>query len=480
MKRCMKSPRIFMAIVLLVLAVHLEGASGQTLTPLYQFGAVATDGGSPQAGLVQGRDGNFYGTTYLGGTNGDGTVFRISPIGNLTNLWQFSFVGLDGGNPSGVLLQGRDGNFYGTTSSGGTNVFSCGTVFQITPAGTLTTLHTFGFFDGCSPVAGLIQGSDGNLYGTTGAGGAHGAGNVYRISTNGDIAVLWSFCADKDPITFNCPDGGGGNPLVQGSDGYFYGASYNGGLYEQGTVFRMTSAGTLTTIYNCGASDTDAMEPNSGLVQGSDGYFYGVSLYGGTYGSGTVFQISSGGNLTAWSFGTHSTDGSAPQAGLVQGSDGYFYGTTEFGGTNNNGALFRINAAGNFTTLYQFGGVAIDGLYPTAALVQGSDGYFYGTTGFGGTNSAGTLFKYGTPLSPPPYPINQITGVQIAGTNIIFSIPSIAGETYQLQFSSSLKPTNWMNVASVSVTNSIGSLLTLTNVGGASTSQRFYRFDITP
>src|ERR1017187_8707889 len=148
------------------------------------------------------------------------------------------------------------------------------------------------------------------------------------------------------------------------------------------------------------------------------------------------------------------------------------------GGTNNYGTVFRISPSGGYAKLYSFGNYH-DGYSPQAGLVQSSDGNFYGTTTQGGTNSVGTVFKLTVPLNPPPYPINQITNVQVASTNIIFTIPSIAGETYQLQLSSSMNPTNWDNVP-VSVTNSIGALLTLTNFGGASQPQGFYRFDITP
>ena len=175
---------------------------------------------------------------------------------------------------------------------------------------------------------------------------------------------------------------------------------------------------------------------------------------------------------------TGGNDGANPYAGLVQGSDGNFYGTTYFGGTNGDGNVFRISPSGRFATLWQFSGN--DGRNPQGALVQGSDDSFYSTTYIGGTNNEGAVFKLTVPLNPPPYPINQITGVGLSGTNIIFNIPSIAYETYQLQFSSSLNPTNWVDVPNVSITNSIGGLLTVPNFGGALQPQGFYRFDITP
>ena len=161
----------------------------------------------------------------------------------------------------------------------------------------------------------------------------------------------------------------------------------------------------------------------------------------------------------------------------MQGSDGNFYGTTENGGTNNKGTIFRISSSGTYTVVYSFVGGPNDGDSPSAGLVQGSDGSFYGTTYGGGTDVYyGVEFKLTVPLNPPA---NQISGLQIAGNDVVISVPAVAGETYQLQFSSSMNPTNWINVPGVSVTNSIGALLTLTNFGGAVGPQGFYQFDIT-
>jgi uncharacterized repeat protein (TIGR03803 family) len=174
----------------------------------------------------------------------------------------------------------------------------------------------------------------------------------------------------------------------------------------------------------------------------------------------------------------------------VQGSDGNFYGTTHAGGTNfsgDGGTVFRISPTGTYTNLYSLDGVAHQsGGGPIAGLVRDSDGNFYGTTvGYPEYGTSGTVFKVTVPLnpvpcSPPPWPINQITGVQLSGADIVFNVVSIAYETYQLQFSTDLTSGNWVNVPGVSVTNSIGALLTLTNFGGAVEPQGFYRFAITP
>ncbi len=406
-----------------------------TLTSLYSFPYGGNDGVGPEAGLVQGNDGNFYGTTVYGGTNGKGTVFKITTSGALTTLYTFGTVtnaegeSLDGVNPRAALVEGSDGYFYGTTAGGGTN--SAGTVFKISPSGTLTPLVSVTG----SPTA-LVEGNDGYFYGTTVAGGLYECGSVFKMSTNGVLTALYSFGTIHDNFG-DAFDGAGPSPLVQGSDGYFYGTTSSGGAngyaagtFGDGTVFKISTNGVLTTLYSFGAVQgpfgdlLDGEFPGGedgyegGLVQGNDGYFYGTTYEGGTNGAsggldqgyGTVFKISTNGTLARlYSFqGDH--DGGFPGAGLVQGSDGCFYGTTPRGGTNgDNGTVFKISTNGVLTSLYSFGGIKgsyffygynfiipLDGAYPNAALVQRSDGFFYGTTGGGGTYSDGTVFKIST------------------------------------------------------------------------------------
>jgi uncharacterized repeat protein (TIGR03803 family) len=482
----MKILRIPLVIILLVVAGRAFNAEAQTETNLYSFGSVTNDGSLPEAGLVQGSDSNFYGTTSGGGAVGNGTVFRISPSGTHTNLHIFAGYPTDGAIPAAGLVQGSDGNFYGTTQDGGTSVnceSGCGTVFRISPGGSYTNLYSFQSSpnDGEHPYGGLVQGSDGNFYGTTGDGGTYGVGTVFRISPSGNETNLHSFVGR--PNDGQGPAAG----LVQGSDGNFYGTTEGGGTYGPGTVFRISPNGSYTNLYSFGSHPNDGAYSAAGLVQGSDGNFYGTTTDGGTNNCqcGTVFRISPSGTETnLYSFAGSPTDGNDPQSGLVQGSDGNFYGTTSGGGTSTNcfegcGTVFRISPSGTYTTLYSFGNSPTDGEEPDAGLVQGSDGNFYGTTYQGGTNNDGTVFKFSVPLNLPPYPLNQITSIHRVTTSTILTILSIAGETYQLQFSSSMKPTNWVNVP-VSVTNSIGALLTLTNFGGATGPQGFYRFDITP
>jgi uncharacterized repeat protein (TIGR03803 family) len=296
-----------------------------------------------------------------------------------------SFAGSDGLDPYARLVQGSDGNFYGTAQGGGAN--DAGTVFKITPSGTLTTLYSFGVGDGKSPYGWLVQGSDGNFYGTTSAGGAHNSGTVFKITPGGTLTTLH---------TFNLSDGTSPSAgLVQGSNGNFYGTTVAGGANHEGTVFKITPSGTLTTLYSFGVSD--GKNPFGWLVQGSDGNFYGTTEGGGgATDAGTVFKITPSGTLTTlYSFDV--SDGANPFAGLVQGSDGNFYGTTVAGGANNgDGTVFKITPSGTLTILHSFN--LSDGAYPYGGLVQGSDGNFYGTTYFGGGSSncadgCGTVFK---------------------------------------------------------------------------------------
>jgi uncharacterized repeat protein (TIGR03803 family) len=480
----------FLLVMSFLLACGWSIASGQILTPLWQFGSLSNvaDGACPYSELLQGRDGNFYGTA--GGTAMvNCTVFKITPEGTLTPLWQFgsSVTNVDGHSPLGRLVQGRDGDFYGTTSKGGMN--NMGTVFKINSAGTLTTLWQFGSqMDGASPQAGLVQGSDGKFYGTT-IGSLWGSqrpnrGTIFQISPSGTFTSLYQF--SNDGIAGGLPLG----PLVQGSDGSFYGTTSWGGSNSFGTVFKMTLAGTLTTLWQFGSlpNNVDGKQPMTALALGNDGSFFGTTFHGGTNNFGTIFRITSDGSLTPlWQFGSLPRTGSLPTMAdggypnaLIQGSDGNFYGTAQIGGTNVCGTAFRITPAGTLTVLWQFASMPnnADGVGPMAGLVQGSDGSFYGTTAYGGTNgNKGTIFKLTVPLNPPA---NQVSNVSVAGTNIVLAIPSVAGETYQLQYRADLASGDWSNIVDACVSNSIGSLLTFTNFDGASSMQGFYRFDITP
>ncbi|HUI83547.1 MAG TPA: choice-of-anchor tandem repeat GloVer-containing protein [Candidatus Binatia bacterium] len=409
---CLRKPAAFGVILLLFCAAAVTGLSAQSIA----FSTLAnfnwTNGAYPiYTALVRGADGNFYGTTAEGGAYGYGLVFRMTPGGTLTTLYNFCAQPncADGAMPMAGLLQGSDGNFYGTTMYGG-GVFPpmVGTVFRITPAGALTTLYNFcsqsGCTDGRFPEAALTLASDGNFYGTTsGSGGIYSAGTVFKVTAAGALTTLHDFCSEGD-----CTDGYQPvAPLVQGSDGNFYGTTFGGGTSNAcspngisgcGTVFRITSSGTMLTIHNFDMIDGAA--PDAGLVQAGNGDFYGTTSAGGANNQGTVFRMTSAGTLTTlYSFCSQPgcADGSGPTAPLAQGSDGNLYGTTATGGAGSYcsssgcGTVFRITLAGTLTTLHSFNGT--DGVGPTAGLLQATNGFFYGTTSAGGAGGYGTVFS---------------------------------------------------------------------------------------
>lgn len=365
----------------------------QTFTTLVNFNA--SNGNWPSlSSLVQGADGNFYGTTFGGGAHGGGTVFRMTPAGTLTTLYSFAGPN-DGLYPNAGLVQATDGNFYGTTSASGLN--RQGTVFKITPGGALTTLHSFGGSDGAGPIGALVQATDGNFYGTTRNGGdtncSGGCGTIFKITLGGAFSTLHSF--DNNGGFY--PAGG----LMEARDGNLYGTTAGNGYSGSDTVFSITLGGSFTPLHVFNFY-TDGSSPNGGLVQGqgTDDNLYGTAQFGRANNNcndycGTVFTITTTGSLTT----LHSfagTDGDRPSSGLVLGTDGNFYGTTCGGGANGNfGTVFQITSGGDLTTLHSFAGT--DGAIPNSGLVQATNANLYGTTFGGGTNNnctsgCGTVF----------------------------------------------------------------------------------------
>lgn len=384
-------------------------AVGTTISlPAQTFTTIAnldgTRGQYANASLVQRADGNFYGTAYEGTFRKSGSVFEVTTSGKLTLTHYFcSRTGCaDGGFPQGALVAGSNGDYYGTTSLGGAN--GDGTVFDVTEGGTVFTLHTFDGTDGANPFAGVIEGADGNYYGTTVDAGA-GFGTVFKMTASGTLTTLHSFSGTDGAFPF------GG--LVQATNRNFYGTTSDGGDYTDcsdgcGTVFEITPGGTLTTLHMF--NNADGFNPYDALVQGSNGNFYGTTFAGGTgtncfIGCGTIFEITPSGTLTTL-YNFNGTDGGNPLASLIQATDGNFYGTTSGNSVTTGaavGTIFEITPGGTLTTLHNFedGG----GQNPVSALLQGTDGNFYGTTYNGGANpcsgaGCGTIFKVSTGLGP--------------------------------------------------------------------------------
>ncbi len=444
-----------MVVLLSWLAMPLAHAA-VTYTNLVTFNG--TNGANPSTALVQGANGNFYGTTYGGGTNGFGTVFQMTPGGTLTTL--VSFNNTNGANPSGALVQGTNGNFYGTTSAGGTNG-GFGTVFEMTPGGSLTSLVSFNNTNGAAPSAPLIQGTNGNFYGTTSTGGTNGGyGTVFEMTSDGVLASLVSF-NDTNGATPQAP-------LAQGLDGNFYGTTSAGGTNgDQGTIFTMTSGGALTTLLSFNG-DNGAF-PSAGLTLGTDGNFYGTTVGGGANNNinGTVFKVTTNGALTVL-VSLNQTNGATPYDAPIQGADGNFYGTTSAGGASNSnfGTVFEMTASGVLTGLYSF-----TGAFPFAGLVQGQDGNFYGTTFGGAALPFGTIFR----ITIPPAPVIQSVTPNGGGATVTWS--AVVGQTYQVQYSTGLNPSNWQSLGSPVTATAASASASDT---GATDPQRFYRVAMLP
>ena len=390
--------------ILVWAAVATPVARAQTYSVLYNFspGTKSGDPANPQyTGIIaQGHDGNLYSTTPDGGNFFSGVVFKMTPSGTLTHVFDFN-------NPNGApyipysgLALGKDGNFYGTTSTGGT--FGWGTVFKITASGTLTKVYDFGTCkypckEGAYPKAPPVQGRDGNFYGTTPhSNDGTDNGIVYKVTPTGKYTPIYAF----DGISGGNPN----DPLTLGIDGNFYGTTAKGGKTVQtcwdssatcGTVFKITPGGKVTFLYKF--DQTHGAGPLGPLVQASDGNFYGTTSAGGdASGDGVIFKITPQGKFTLLYALNGSVDGKQPSAGLTQVTDGNgntiaLYGATQAGGSKGYGTLFKVSLSGGFTRLYDFDNTT--GSTPEITLLQHTTGILYGETFQGGSDGAGVFYS---------------------------------------------------------------------------------------
>jgi uncharacterized repeat protein (TIGR03803 family) len=382
----------------------VAAAQAQIFTPLADFSSAT--GGGPGAPPIQGLDGKLYGTAGSSGPKGRGTLYSATTSGTLSDIFTFCKVSTcpTGAGPYLSLLQTSDGSFFGFTL-GPLVTTENGNIFKLSPGGGARNLHTFCpsvCTDGQSPRGNLIQARNGYLYGTTNAGGTGAAnpGTIFKLTTGGTLTTVYNFCQ-----LANCADGEnplGYGSLIQASDGNLYGATRNGGAHGNGTIYQLSLTGTLKTIYKFCKSGgcTDGAHP-VGLVQGLDGDFYGVTTSGGANGYGEVFKMTSHGGITvlhSFCSQTNCTDGSGP-TGLLLGSDGNFYGATANIGSNgavpNN--IYQIKPAGAFTVLYS---TDLNTETGVLSLMQATDGNFYGTYSIGGASNLGTFFKLSTGLGP--------------------------------------------------------------------------------
>jgi uncharacterized repeat protein (TIGR03803 family) len=382
----MRSSRFLVMIALLVMLAAPSPSLAQTVKTLYSFTGANSSGNPGLGALAQGRNGKLYGTT-IGPSGADGSAFAITTSGKASQLYAF---GIDGANPWAGLTLGADGYYYGTTFTGGST--GNGVLFKLSPTGAYTSLHEFaGGSDGAMPLSPPIQGSDSNFYGTTS--GTSGASTIYRYGTNGTFTTILNFTYTQGQYVFAS--------LIQGTDGNLYGTAEEGGnANECGTIFKLSTSGQMLWTYSfpCGGGGAIPYAP---LLQASDGNFYGTTISGGGdrgVQPGTVFRLDQNGNVTILYSFKNLTDGAEPAGGLTQGTDGNLYGTTlSGGGKSQGGNLFQISLGGVHTVLYYFGA---SGKEPYAGVTQDTNGIFYGTTYAGGRDGYGSVYSLNMGLGP--------------------------------------------------------------------------------
>ena len=454
----MQEPQIGLSVVqkitLIVLALLVSAfAQAQTYTVLYNYGTNTADPMNPTPLGIgsQARDGNFYSTTALGGTANYGTAFKLSTAGALTKMYDFAYP--NPAAPGSGLVLGTDGNLYGTTTTGGTSL--SGTVFKISSSNALTVLWNFtGGTDEGVPLSAPVQGMDGNFYGVNAGvySGTYGA--AYKMTTAGLVTTLHSF-------TFT--DGQTPVALTLGTDGNFYGVAKFGGTSSKGVIFKMTPTGKVTVLHNFVGFPTDGNLPLGALAQANDGNFYGVTYLGGANNLGIIYKITPTGTFTLLhSFGgVAQSDGSLPLAGLVLGTDGNLYGTAQ-GGTLNSGTFYKVTTTGVVTLLHNScssTGCA-DGFFPQTPLMQHTDGKFYGSTESGGSKGGGVFFSLDTGLAKFAGLVNwfgkvgktvEILGQGFTGTTKVSfnSVPAtftVVSDTYLTAVVPSGATTGFVNV----------------------------------
>ena len=391
-------------MLLLAAAVCTAPGGAQTYTVLYNFTGTS-DGGYPEGNLIRDAAGNLYGTTNEG-VHGYGSVFKLSPSGSLTVLYGFAGPPTDGGGSAAGVFPDSAGNLYGTTTYGGapnsTCTYGCGVVFKLAPNGTETLLHTFsGGADEDYPYGGVIRDSAGSIFGTTGGEGADpDNGGVFKIDPAGILTELHSFAG---------PPTDGRGPLaslVRDAQGNLYGTTSAGGTVDNlycpnqcGIVFKVDPAGNETILHSFAGYPSDGDSPWAGVIRDSAGTLYGTTQNGGTSNAGVVYELSPSGIITLLhSFAGSPNDGGDPLGGVVRDAAGNFYGTTSSGGVTSRvcsnigcGVVYKLDPSGNETILHRFTGS--DGRFPYAGVILDYSGNLYGATFYGGSDDFGVVFK---------------------------------------------------------------------------------------
>ena len=381
---------IAVGVGVFTMTVSRSMGASYTLKTLAAFDST-TNGANPHAGLIEDGAGNLYGTTKHGGAGGYGTIFELTSGGTLTAL--ATFDNTNGAYPAAKLIEDSNGDLLGTTTGYGAPAGDFGTVFDLSPRGTLTTLARFpGGASGANPYGSLLEDGTGNLYGTTYFGGSANGGTVYKLATDGTLTTLANFNNEANPY---------GNVIMDGA-GNLYGATVGGGIYGvanggDGAIFKLAPDGTLTTLASFNSATT-GLWVYGNLIKDSTGDFFGTTWAGGSSGDGTVFKLTPAGTLTTLVTFT-GPNGAYSQSGLMENQAGDLFGMTDYGGSNGDGTVFELTPGGKLTTLVSFNGT--DGSDPVGGVIEDAAGNLYGVTYSGGQYGDGTVFELTTAVPDP-------------------------------------------------------------------------------
>jgi uncharacterized repeat protein (TIGR03803 family) len=382
----------FVGVEALLLVGVVGSSSAQTFTVLHVFTG-GMDGVGPEAGLAQDGSGNLYGTTISGGVDGGGVVFEVNTVGTEKILHSFTgYNGTGDGASPNALIRDKAGNFYGSTFYGGSSGAgcggSCGTVFKVDKSGIETVLYSFagGSADGCNPWGGVIRDAVGNLYGTTSFCGASGLGTVWELDRNGKETILHTFAGADGAY----PNSGN---LLMDKEENLYGVTKQGGSANEGVVYRLGKSGDLTVLHSfTGSATPDGCFPVGTLVMDPEGSLYGATGACGAFGYGTVWKLSQNRQESILhAFNWSASDGAFPFGGVIRDSQGNLYGSTGRGGPGDgDGTVYKLSRSGMFTLLHTFS--ITDGYYPHGELIRDTNGGLYGTCSLGGDNG-GTVWS---------------------------------------------------------------------------------------
>lgn len=375
------------------------------------FGSATNALVDTQAGVVQTASGTFYGVAISGGVNGGGAIFSYTPGGGIIPVFNFSSSGANsttyGYGPFGGMTLAANGNLYGTTTAGGAS--SLGTIFSYTPGGTVTTQASFTSATGTEVNSALVQGSDGNFYGTSTQGGSKSRGTVFKYVPGGALSAMVSFDAspDKGIASYGA--------LLEATTGTFYGTTYSGGTGGYGEIFSITTSGAFNVLANL--TSTTGGICSSTLFKAANGTIYGEGGSGGSGPDGTIFTFSPGTNAVTPFTNFNGTNGMVPTGQLVQTSDGTFYGITGGGGSGGYGTLFKMASDGTLTTLVNFN--VANGQDPQGGACLGADGCIYGTVNADSLGNGG-VFRY-NPSSTETVAYSSVSTVPLLASNITIS-----------------------------------------------------------